>query len=189
MFRSAAVARGWLPAGFEGDKRLVRDTLRLRPDGETDWMALQGEVYGPRMAKAALLDGVAAFLARCREAGRPVAIISHKTQFGHFDPTGTDLRQAALAWMRQQGFFDPAGFGLDPDAVFFAATRDEKVARIGAAGCGIFIDDLEEVLTHPAFPSHCRRLHLAGPDCLPVAGLTHCCHWRDVTDAVFPQGN
>lgn len=148
-------------------------------------MALQGEVYGPRMLEAKIFDGVAPFLNRCRRDAIPVVIISHKTQFGHFDPTATDLRLAALEWMRRQGFFLATGFGLAPGAVSFAATREEKVALIAEAGCDIFIDDLEEVLTHPAFPGGCRRLHLAQDEETSAAGLLHCRHWPDVYDAVF----
>jgi hypothetical protein len=184
VFVAAASGRGWLPPGFAGDKRSVREVVRLLEDGERKWMALQGEVYGPRMPEAEMIEGAAGFLARCRADRIPVVVVSHKTEFGHFDPTGTNLRQAARAWMTERGFFDPAGFAVT-DA-YFEATRAEKIARIAALGCDTFIDDLEEVFLDPAFPASCRRLHLAGA----AAGCAHGPFisfpgWAEIHDSVF----
>ncbi|CUW37994.1 conserved protein of unknown function [Magnetospirillum sp. XM-1] len=185
VFVAAAGGRGWLPAGFEGGKRAVRDAVRGLADGELKWMELQGEVYGPRMPQAELIEGADRFLHRCRAGGVPVVVVSHKTEFGHFDPTRTRLHDAARAWMTAKGFFEPGGFAV-ADA-FFEPTRAGKIARIKALGCDVFIDDLEEVLLDPGFPSACRRLHLAGA----AAGLGHGPFasypgWAEIHDAVFP---
>lgn len=183
VFALAARQRGLVPPDFGGDKRAVRSALRALPEGERQWMALQGEVYGPCMAEARMIDGADRFLARCRAEGHEVVIISHKTEFGHFDPTATNLRDAARAWMTAKGFFDPAGFALRPENVVFEATRAEKIARITERCCDIFIDDLEEVLLDPAFPAACRRLHLAGES--PHPGLESFPGWAEIHDAVF----
>src|SRR4051812_3212094 len=90
VFSDAARDLGLLPAGCAATKAAVRDTLQARPDGEREWMRLQGRVYGKLMSRAQLIDGVADFLTRCR--AHEVAIISHKTQHGHFDPERIDLR-------------------------------------------------------------------------------------------------
>ena len=185
VFQNAAIARGWLPPDFPEDKRQIRDALRLQPDGERRWMALQGEVYGPRMAEACMLDGVSAFLRRCRQDGVHVVVVSHKTEKGHFDPTGTDLRVAARQWMTGQGFFDPNVFGLRPRDVHFESTREAKIDRIANLECQIFIDDLEEVLLHPAFPPSCRKLHLAGEATIAFAGLERCRDWDEILHVVF----
>lgn len=185
VFQAAAAGRGWLPAGFDGDKRAIRDTLRRMPDGERRWMALQGEVYGPRMGQARMLDGVDRFLRHCRDIGQRVAVVSHKTERGHFDPTETDLRQAALTWMEAQGFFAAAGFGLNHADIHFESNREAKILRIVDLACDVFIDDLEEVLCDPAFPPACRRLHLAGDGAEALPGLVRCRGWAEVFDAVF----
>ena len=44
------------------------------------------------------------------------------------------------------------GYGITSDRVFFEATRADKIARIAALDCSFFIDDLEGVLSDPAFP-------------------------------------
>lgn len=185
VFVAAAEARGWLPPGFAGGKREVRDTIRELPDGERRWMELQGEVYGPRMPEAELIGGADRFLARCRIESIAVVVVSHKTEFGHFDPTRTRLHDAARAWMMARGFFEPKGFAVT--GAFFEPTRDGKIARIKALGCDIFIDDLEEVFLDPGFPPACRRLHLAGT----AAGFHHGAFasypgWSEIHDAVFP---
>jgi hypothetical protein len=79
-------------------------------------------------------------------------IISHKTQFGHFDPDSVNLREAALGWMDAHGFFHDGGYDIRIENVYFEESRTEKVARIAALDCTCFIDDLEEVLGDPAFP-------------------------------------
>ena len=135
----------------------VREALRVRPGGEQDWMRLQGRVYGAHMKDAELIDGVDAFLRRCRSQSIRVCIVSHKTEFGHFDPDHVNLRDVARDWMRSKGFFDPNGFGLSPNDVSFEATREEKVAQIGALGCTHFIDDLEEVFREPGFPVQTKQ--------------------------------
>jgi len=182
VFRAAAIARAWLPAGFAGGKRLVRDTLRGEDGGERKWMELQGEVYGSRMGDAVMFDGVTAFLARCRRAGATVAVVSHKTERGHFDPAGTDLRAAARTWMAAQGLF---AAGLAPADVYFEAERAAKIARIAALGCDVFVDDLEEVLLDPAFPRGCRRLHFAGTGGARDLPFPSHADWGGIADAVF----
>lgn len=154
---------GLLAAGAICGKTAVRDAVRLLPGGEDHWQRLQALAYGPRIGEAELLPGVAEFFRRCREAGLPLVIVSHKTQFARGGDGVTDLRACALDFLRGRGFFEPAargGFGLDEGQVYFEPTRAEKVARIRALGCTLFIDDLPEVFAHPDFPGDVERLLL-----------------------------
>lgn len=151
-------------SAFGGRKDEVRDALRARgPDGERAWLELQRRVYGDGLARARLADGCAGFLRRCRLAGASVHIVSHKTP---------ELRDAARAWLERRGFFDARAFGLRPDDVWLEGSRAEKVARIGALGCDVFVDDLPEVLADPGFPAAVRQVHYQGS-------------WRDVEAQVF----
>ena len=143
---------GFITSCWSGSKQDLRDELRSRPDGERLWQTLQGRVYGPSMEQAVMFPGVAAFLMRSRQRGDEVFIVSHKTEFGHFDPTSTPLRQAALAWMESKRFFDQRRFGIPKGNVFFAGTRNEKVQQIARLNLDIFIDDLEEVFSEEGFP-------------------------------------
>src|SRR5262245_60110918 len=87
VFRSTAIARGLIDATGAGEKRTIRDRIRLLPDGELCWQRLQGHVYGRGITQAKMFEGVDSFLRRCRRQKSPVVIVSHKTEFAHHDPT------------------------------------------------------------------------------------------------------
>src|SRR5262249_1037886 len=144
--------RGLIEADFRGGKDDVRRVVRALPGGEETWQRLQGAVYGSRIAGAVLFEGADRFLRRARAEGHDILIVSHKTQYGHFGPARVNLRQGALEWMEQKGFFSLEGFGLAIENVRFAATREEKIAQIAALGFTHFIDDLPEVLDDATFP-------------------------------------
>lgn len=150
VFRGEAVAASLLPPDFRGGKAEVRRAL-----AEEDWQRLQGQAYGRLMPQAELLPGAAEFLDRCRAVGARVFVVSHKTEFGHFDPARVNLRDAAQAWLEAQGFF--GRFGVGRADVFFEGTREAKLARIGNLDLDHFIDDLKDVLDDPGFPPGPRR--------------------------------
>ena len=185
VFVQAAVERHLLPAGFQGNKQTVRDAIRLRPRGELDWQRLQGHVYGKAIGGATAFDGLDSFLRRAREARASVLVISHKTEFGHYDPDRVNLRTAAITWMEARGFFSADGFALARADIHFATTRAEKLERIRALRCDVFVDDLEEVLTDSDFPEGITRILLsehAQPTGLPYRV---CRSWDAVEQVVF----
>ncbi len=185
VFAIAGLAEGVLPIGFKGSKREIRDYIRTLKNGERLWMALQGRVYGAHMARAALIEGVGAFLRRCRERELSVCIVSHKTRHGHFDPEKINLRDAALSWMEAQYFFDQNGFALRRDAVYFTETRAEKVNCIRALGCTHFIDDLKEVFFEKAFPIDVKAYLLSDETPPPLGRFEVFTAWNGITDALF----
>ncbi len=185
VFADLARRAGLVDDSFRGGKQALRDTLRGREWGELAWQRLQGHIYGAGMAAAKLIDGVDAFLRRCRSSGESVFIISHKTDYGHGDPERINLRQAALAWMTSQGFFADFGYGLRRESVFFEGTREEKLARIAALRCDVFIDDLDEVLSAPTFPVGVQRILFAQTTNGNDPSLVHCRTWAEIREAVF----
>lgn len=181
-FQQVGKEEGLLPASFEGDKATVKRALLMaRPDGYL-WESLQGLVYGRRIDAAMLFDGVTRFLEACRKAGDVVAVVSHKTERAHHDPHLTDLRAAALRWMETNRFFDARGLGLARDHVYFEGTRDDKVRRIRALECDVFVDDLAEVLGHAGMPAACRKI-LFGHD--PQTEFEQYASWDEIRDALF----
>jgi hypothetical protein len=173
---------GLLPDSFDGNKAAVkRALLAERPDGLL-WETLQGLVYGRRIDAAELFEGVTRFLEMCRERADIVAIVSHKTERAHHDPHLTDLRAAAFQWMEGNRFFEATGLGVQRGNVYFEATRDEKVFRIRALRCDVFVDDLAEVLAHADMPATCRKI-LFGSD--PHVGFEQYASWHEVCDALF----
>lgn len=161
VFPEAARERGLLPEGFRGGKAEVRDLVRGLADGERQWQALQGRAYGALMNRARLIEGAAEFLLRARSKGAELCIVSHKTEYGHFDPDRINLRQAAWAWMMNNGFFAPDGFGLHMEEIYFETTRADKIARIAALDLTHFIDDLPDLFEDRTFPEGPERLLLA----------------------------
>lgn len=185
VFRAYASERGFVAPDFAGGKDAVRDVIRGLDGGELAWQKLQGVVYGRGVSEALLFDGADVFLRRARALGHEIVIVSHKTEFGHHDPDKINLREAALAWMRARGFFDPDGLGVAPDKVRFTATRDEKIAAIRELSVDYFIDDLPEVLEHPDFPPEIVGILFTRgvPMTSPYPRIA--AHWRDIANMVL----
>lgn len=186
LMRRVAIDRGLIREDEGRTKREVRDRIRERPEGEIEWQKLQALVYGPLMRDAQPIEGVEEFIGRCRTAGIPVCIVSHKTEFASYDETRTNLRTAALEWMRMHRFFEPAGLGLDRDSVYFESTRIDKIERIRRVGCSHFIDDLEEVFLEPSFPDGVLKiLYSPQSTSMPAAGVRLMPSWRALCDDFF----
>jgi hypothetical protein len=182
-FAAVGKEEGLLPADFAGGKEAAKRWLcRERPDGYL-WERLQGLVYGRRIDRAELYEGAADFFRQCRDRHSwRIYIVSHKTLVAHHDPLQTNLRESALAWMKQQGFFEGDGFGLAATQVFFEDTRDAKVRRISELDCQIFVDDLPEVLGHAGMPASCRKILFGTEHAGP---FERAANWTEVRDAVF----
>ncbi len=186
VFLNAAKAAYLLPADFSGNKKDVRNAVRLNPDGDFEWQRLQGHVYGKLMSQATLIDGVEDFLLRCRNRSIPISIISHKTEFGHFDPDRVSLHDVARRWLKVCGFFDRERYALVAEDIYFEATRAEKIARISDTGCSHFVDDLEDVFLDPNFPGDVEAvLYTGAKDDVSTGPCTVCRDWREVADAVL----
>jgi hypothetical protein len=186
VFAACARRRGWLPACERPTKASIRDHVRTLAGGDVNWQILQGEVYGPHMADAALSEGVEAFLTMLAARGIRCYVISHKTRHAPFDPTRTDLRAAALAWMREKRLLRGGQGGLAPEHVFFEETRAAKIARIASLGCSHFVDDLAEVFQEPAFPREVTPiLYAPGPGPLPAGRFRAYRSFAEIADALL----
>jgi len=180
-------ARQWgLALKEKAGKKNIRNAIRQLPDGEKKWQQVQAHVYGLGLDEALLIEGVGEFFSRCRSAGVPVYIVSHKTQFAAQDTDKIDLRQAALDWMNTQGFFDPAGgLGFSKSAVFFESTRQDKVGRIKELNCTHFIDDLEETFLEKSFPARCAKILYSSQRSSCPGGMTVVHNWKEIYDHFF----
>jgi len=156
VFHRVAMEKGLIPSDVPANKGSVRDYLREQGQ-ENLWIEIQGYVYGPGMAHAEPFPGVLEFFQASREAGIQIRVISHKTKHPYAGPR-YDLHAAAWGWLERLGFFDEAGIGLQKSRVHLELTKQDKLIRIGAAGCTHFIDDLPEFLAEPAFPTKVQRI-------------------------------
>ena len=152
-FQGAAKESRLVDENWSGDKRELRAYIHDLPNGEKRWQRLQGQVYSRWMHQAVMMDGAAWFLHRCRVQGIQIVIVSHKTEFGHYDLKKLPLREIAKGWMKNQGFFDADGFGINESSIYFENTRAEKIQRIVSLQVSHFVDDLPEVFQEPGFPA------------------------------------
>ncbi|MEK9942786.1 MAG: phosphotransferase enzyme domain protein, partial [Gammaproteobacteria bacterium] len=187
VFESIARERGYVSQSWSGPKAEVRVAVRSRPQGELDWQRLQGQVYGKYMHLANVFPEVANFLLRSKARNDELFIVSHKTEFGHYDPDKIPLREEALRWMRANRFFGASGLGLSEENVFFANTREEKIGEISRLKCEVFIDDLWEVFAEPGFPNETRKI-LFQPESYdhnPKLYALISDSWREIAQCVF----
>lgn len=158
VFCDVALATCLVTHGDGSSKADIKTQVLSRPDGDLDWQRLQGQIYGRYMRQAEIFPGFYEFLYLSKLRGHKVFIVSHKSEFGHFDEDRIPLRDQALRWMQANKFFDKDGLDLDIQDVFFESTRADKVRRISDLGCTHFIDDLSEVFEEPLFPSKVQKI-------------------------------
>jgi len=189
IFHQIAVERGLIAEDVAISKDSVRDAVRLSSDGEIEWQKLQALVYGPRMSEATTNDGALSFFKECGFKDVPIFIVSHKTEFAILDETHTNLRVAALNWLKNAGFFD-AGTGLTSDKVHFENTRLEKLACIEALGCTHFVDDLVETFQEESFPAGVQKILYApnGGSEAMSSGVT-IGSWNEATALLSPMAS
>jgi hypothetical protein len=186
VFCATAKKFGLVGPSFTGHKQAVRDAIRLLPDGELAWQRLQGKVYGKGVGNATMIEGVEAFLRRCKAESCAVIIVSHKTEYGHYDPDKVNLRKAALDWMAARGLFDGA-HAIPSENVYFENSRAEKLRRIATLSLTHFIDDLQEVLSDPDFPLNVRRILFSNDLQATTVPYSVCASWRDIERSVFEE--
>ncbi|HAW49865.1 TPA: hypothetical protein DCX16_02810 [bacterium] len=155
VFYKYAFKLGLIPQDVKKNKQIIRDTIRLLPQGEEQWIKLQGLVYGLYMDEAELFDGVDRFLDTCKHKNIKVSIVSHKTIYPALGPR-INLRDVAKKWLEDRGFF--SRFGLLPEDAIFVGSIDEKLSEIVKRKCTHFIDDLLEILIYPGFPSNVQKI-------------------------------
>ena len=151
LFHRVALDQQVIPADLARTKVAVRDYLRS-VGREPVWTEMQGTVYGARLDEAQAYPGALEFLRWAAAQGIELCVVSHKTRHPFIGPRH-DLHEAARRWVARH-----LGGMVDPASVFFELTKEEKLARIAAAGCQYYVDDLPEILLAPGFPARVRRL-------------------------------
>lgn len=161
VFYSVAVKLGMLPHTLPvvtktEVKQRIKEAL-----GEQSWMRLQGQVYGRYIDLAEPYLGVCHFLNAAKDNGIKISIVSHKTQYGHYDDARTNLHDAARSWLEANGILNDDLGPVHSKDLYFELTREAKIKRIQDIKCDMFVDDLPEVLLHPGFPKNVRKIWFA----------------------------
>lgn len=155
VFYKYALKYGLILPEIKRNKQMIRDAIRLLPDGNNKWTRLQGLVYGKYMDEAECMQGVEDFLNACKENSFKIVIVSHKTVFPALGPR-INLQVAARQWLKSSNFL--VKFGLVENDVVFEETLNGKLKQITNKGCNYFIDDLIEVLVHSEFPKGVKKI-------------------------------
>ena len=158
LFTKVAMQSDLIEKGWNGSKKQLKEFILNKTNGEKSWMELQGKVYGEFMSEAEVMPGVINFLMHCKRWKVPVCIVSHKTEYGHFDSKKIPLRDEAKKWMKKKGLFNKNFMPINPRDIFFADTRKQKIKRIVESGCTHFVDDLIEVFQEPEFPNRIIKI-------------------------------
>jgi len=161
VFHAAALERQLIPTDLPSDKTSVRDHLRSL-GRDADFTELQGYVYGSRMQLVNVFPGFVETLRTLRAKGHDVFIVSHKTRTPFAGPA-YDLHAAAREFLNVRAIVGEGDGQIPTQNVFFELTKEEKVARIAALGCDVFIDDLPEILAMDGYPAGLRAI-LFDPD-------------------------
>jgi FMN phosphatase YigB (HAD superfamily) len=156
VFHAAALERNLIPPDLGRDKNSVRDYLN-GAGRKDDFTELQGHVYGARMDLVSPYPGLAEFIAAANQAGHQLFIVSHKTRHPILGPKH-DMHAAARGFLTDRSLMGSGKAQIDPANVFFELTKEEKVARVYALACEVFIDDLPEILKLGGFPHGIRKI-------------------------------
>ena len=163
-FAEVAALMGFQSGHEVATKVIVKQIIQNSPGGDLLWQRLQGQVYGRHMLLAKVFAGVHEFICLAKMRGHEVFVVSHKTEFGHFDEEQVSLRGQAVLWLEKNKFFNANQLYLKKENVFFESTREDKIQRIHDLACTHFIDDLPEVFAEPQFPDHIQKI-LFSPSC------------------------
>ena len=187
VFHAVAVERGLIPNTVPTDKTAVRDHLRAQ-GRDAAFTELQGYVYGPGMQTVALYSGAAEALQGFVAAGHTLSLISHKTRTPFVGPA-YDLHEWAWTFLRMQHLVEAPGAPFEVGDIFFEVTKEDKVARIAALKCDLFVDDLPEILALSGFPATTRGI-LFDPEgnypngCWNGNHFERCVDWASVRQLV-----
>ena len=167
-----------------GNKSEVKKDLLSRESGDTLWQRVQGLTYGRYIHLAEIHSGLLEFVYRARCLGHQLFIISHKTEFGHFDDSFTPLRTAALNWLKVRQVVGELPAQIKAHDIYFCHTQDEKIAKINDLNLDIFIDDLEEVFNNQLLSPLVRRILFSASS---KVEREYECHWswREITHATL----
>jgi hypothetical protein len=142
-----------LPTELPRTKLALREFLR-QANREPEWTAFQGALYGPGMTYAEPFDQALETIQLLKNEGHDLCIVSHRSLRPYAGPA-YDLHAAAKGWVEKHLVKTNL---FEIQQTHFHETRDQKIAKIKALGCEVFLDDLPEVLGNQNFPGSCKGI-------------------------------
>ena len=146
------------------NKKSLKKNLNSKKNGSKKWMRIQGLVYGKHINHAEIYNGFLNFLIRSNFNKTNLYIVSHKTKYGHFDKTKTNLRDSAERFLVSKNILhrkNNKGF-INASNIFFCETKLDKISKINELKLDYFIDDLKDILKHPYIDKKMVKINFQG---------------------------
>ena len=178
-FLNVAKRRDLIDHDFQGSKSEVKQEIKQQKDGEKIWQKLQGQVYGKYIDQANIFPGFKRFHWRCSNQQIPVTIISHKTEYGHYDEEKISLRMSALSFLEQEGIVNKDK-NIFIQNLFFTTTREEKIKTIKHNNFDWFIDDLQEVIFDENLRDLPNKILFSKKTIEQRVGVKFCSSWNEI---------
>ncbi|MBO0350651.1 hypothetical protein J0895_16425 [Phormidium pseudopriestleyi FRX01] len=185
LFPKIASDLGLVKDAVFSSKNDVKAHLLQQKSGDLTWQKLQGQVYGKYMLQSDIFHEFHEFLYLSKQRGVHLYIVSHKSEFGHFDEEKISLRQQALNWLKQQEIVGTDRWSISENNIFFESTRKDKIERIKSLECTHFIDDLQVVLMDKNFPNIQKLWFNPDPPSLTEESINNFQSWRQITNYLY----
>ncbi len=166
-------------------KSQIKNFLLAQKNGEKKWMTMQGKAYGKYMHQAEIMPNLVNFLISARIRHYKIFIVSHKTEYGHFDKEKISLRSEAIKWMEKNRFFNKDFICLDKKNIFFADTRKDKVDIISNLSLDWFIDDLPEVFLEEFFPNRLNKILFSKKKLTKLNNIYSINNWTEIFQKII----
>jgi hypothetical protein len=182
IFVEAAKNKKFITSSWFGNKEQLKKELSTK---KNKWQIIQGLVYGPLMMNATCFPGLKKFLIKASFSNYKLYIISHKTIYGHFDETKTNLRLQALSWLQKNNFFDLNEISLKKENVFFCNDREAKINKINELSLDFMIDDLSEIFDN-VIPKKTKKI-LFNENLILTKADYICKNWDQISNLIIPE--
>ena len=158
LFKIALKKKIKIPNQNLFNKNFFKKAILKKTSSMEEWKKIQSLIYGKLMYEARINRGFSNFILLCKLKEYEIFIVSHKTQFAHYDKEKIDLRKSSIEWMKKNKFFNKKYLNLLSENIYFENTLTDKIKRIKKIDCDYFIDDLEKVFDHKLFPGNTKKI-------------------------------
>ena len=179
VFRKVALKNKLIAKNGFGTKAELRKKIIFEKNVEV-WKKLQGQVYGAYMHNASPSKYLNEFILKAQILESKIFIVSHKTEFGHYDEKKIKLRDEAIRWIKKKGY-------LKNIKIFFENSIPEKIERINSLKLDYFIDDLEIILNHKLISKKTKKILFCENINNSVSKKGY--NWLQIKDLIFDNNN
>lgn len=162
-------------------KKEIRKII-IKDKGERAWMTLQGQAYGKYMYTSEISIGFKNFLHRAIINNSKIFIVSHKTDFGHYDKAKINLRKKSYEWI-EKNINSNEKYKILKKNIFFLSTIDKKINKVKKLKLDFFIDDLEIILNNKDFPKSTKKILYNTS--INKNDYKNYIYWRDISHYIF----